>query len=71
MVLRQLDSDMGAARTLAINGHDLALGQRAGTLNPVPKTLLEPGCVQPRPSVSCEGMPWGSSSKVRSQASLS
>ena len=43
---------MGAAHALAVDRHDLALGQGKGRLHPVPKALLEVGRVQP-----CEDPP--------------
>ena len=39
---------MGTAYALAVDRHDLALGQGKGGLHPVPKARLEPGRVQPR-----------------------
>ena len=39
---------VGAAHALAVDGHDLTLGQFKGCLHPVPEALLEAGRVQPR-----------------------
>ena len=43
---------VGAAHALAVDGHDLALGQLKGLLHPVPEALLEPARIQP-----CEDPP--------------
>ena len=39
---------VGAAHALAVDGHDLTVGQRKGRLHPVPKALLEASRIQPR-----------------------
>ena len=39
---------VGTAPALAVDGHDLTVGQGKGRLHPVPEALLEAGRIQPR-----------------------